>query len=102
MAVLAFYAGAQNAKFKDRAHMSLTSLTDIDRFIYIHVHLQNAILRNRILFSQPGELNSLSSNQNCNLRENADLLKRAEEAPKKVETVIYVCHRISAPNQLCD
>ncbi len=57
-----------SAKFKDRAHMSLTSVTDIDRLILIHVHVQNAILRNRALFSQPGELNSISSNQNCNLR----------------------------------
>ncbi len=82
--------------------MSLTSLTDVDRFILIHVHVQNAILRNRTLFSRPGERNSLSSNQNCNKREIADLLERAGEAQKKVEKAIYVCLRISTPNKLCD
>ncbi len=89
-----------SAKFKDRAHMSITSLTDIDRFILIHVHVQNAILRNRTLFSQPGELKQLRSNQNYNLRENVDLLERADEALKKVETAIYVCLRFFAPNKL--
>ncbi len=64
--------------------MSITSLTDIDRFILSHVHVQNAILRNRTLFSQPGELNSLRVNQNCNWRENA--LECAVEAQKKQQS----------------